>query len=400
MELPVLKVEWKDELRRIALEPGQKLSLAALTTKLGAMFSLCDESFSLAYRDTVQGPLVPLLSDEDCEKAFRGATQKHPPILRIVISAPAEVLAVPSVSEETKIICDVCLLDREGPYYKCINCLEFEMCEECELKGSHNEGHLLVKLRKPLSSFPLKQQLIFKDHVEDQAQKLLAREQKRLMQQQAKEAALERKKRKEEERRRKLEEKAKKLVEKKVRAQRKKTKGKPKKTSCAVATVEDPASCVAADTPSDLNVSQLLTEFQLVPRAGPENTEILDEDVLTEVAIWESSVVETNLEEKTPAQEQPQEQKPLEEEKTSAQEQPQEQKPLEEEKSPVEQPQDQKPSHPFKQKLELLADMGFSDTDTNIKLLIKNVGDLEATVEQLLHQGGKNNWPNIFSFAL
>jgi hypothetical protein len=47
---------------------------------------------------------------------------------------------------------------------------------------------------------------------------------------------------------------------------------------------------------------------------------------------------------------------------------------------------------PFQCNLQMLEDMGFTDRNHNIELLVRNVGNLEATVEQLLRESS----PGIF----
>ncbi|KAK7501270.1 hypothetical protein BaRGS_00007395 [Batillaria attramentaria] len=48
------------------------------------------------------------------------------------------------------ILCDNCERTIVGPRYKCGNCLNYDLCEECENQaGVHDENHVFLKLRRP-----------------------------------------------------------------------------------------------------------------------------------------------------------------------------------------------------------------------------------------------------------
>lgn len=74
-----------------------------------------------------------------------------------------------SVNEiEHAAICDYCDQNIRGIRFKCMNCLDFDLCEECEkskyvqLKG-HNQAHILLKLYYPIEKIQTThQQVIFK----------------------------------------------------------------------------------------------------------------------------------------------------------------------------------------------------------------------------------------------
>ncbi|KAK3577180.1 hypothetical protein CHS0354_037519 [Potamilus streckersoni] len=48
------------------------------------------------------------------------------------------------------VICDNCNKTIIGARYKCGNCLDYDLCEECEaLNGVHDEEHVFIKIRRP-----------------------------------------------------------------------------------------------------------------------------------------------------------------------------------------------------------------------------------------------------------
>ncbi|KAJ1998356.1 hypothetical protein GGI04_005035, partial [Coemansia thaxteri] len=49
------------------------------------------------------------------------------------------------------IVCDACDFPIVGVRYKCGNCPDFDLCENCESTAQHTESHLFVKIRRPLA---------------------------------------------------------------------------------------------------------------------------------------------------------------------------------------------------------------------------------------------------------
>ncbi|XP_046546252.1 next to BRCA1 gene 1 protein-like [Haliotis rubra] len=74
-----------------------------------------------------------------------------------------------------KILCDKCQKTIIGPRYKCGNCPNFDLCEECESKpGIHDQDHVFIKLRRPCldaglkdgRKVPLLKHLLYADNTE------------------------------------------------------------------------------------------------------------------------------------------------------------------------------------------------------------------------------------------
>ncbi|ELU01274.1 hypothetical protein CAPTEDRAFT_224314 [Capitella teleta] len=51
------------------------------------------------------------------------------------------------------VICDICENTIIGPRYKCGNCADFDLCEECERHAElhHNPSHVFLKIRRPVA---------------------------------------------------------------------------------------------------------------------------------------------------------------------------------------------------------------------------------------------------------
>jgi len=210
--MTILKVQYKDEIRRITLDNGS-LTLSNLTTKVHQMFPLLTD-FVLQYRDD-DGIIADILTDEELNRGVTSANSKFPPIFRVNVvegtlenplptntstTVVAEVSNESSSSEEeekqetqnqeveqpavsdnaTGTVCSHCQTDIGAAdfSFKCINCFDFLLCKDCESNAEHDTSHLMVKLRVPVQNLSLKQQLIFTRYVMDSEQKKLAAQQK------------------------------------------------------------------------------------------------------------------------------------------------------------------------------------------------------------------------------
>jgi len=437
MSALVLKVAWNSELRRISV-PKEYLNLAFLQQKIAGMFSLPDKTFQLKYVDG--DDYVALASNEDCSKAFNLALKQQPPILRVVVEeklpeeAPAIEFPVPEVTQSVSgFICSVCMSELSQVHYKCLNCINFELCEQCEETGQHHPHHLLVKLRVPISTYPVKQQLIFTAHIEDDEQKKIAKLQKQYLQEEDKQTKLKarelKKLEKEAEKFKRMQEKEEqkqqKLAEKEAKKHIKRNKNKQAALNLANASPDD--SLVWMDIPSTtplndslFNPGQVLEEPQQSPSV--EHEPVPETTTITQAIINEeplaspeaSSQTEDNAISELMSEFQdvspgvvvaPQE---VEEPESTLntvvatvvdekQETEKEMELVVADSSPQqEEQQQQAASNLFKQNLARLEEMGFTDKDKNIKLLVENRGDLDATLDQLLH--ARSWFPEFFPF--
>jgi len=196
--MTILKVQYLEEIRRVTLDK-HCISLSELENKVRYMFPQL-YSFSLAFRDDDGNNIIDIKTEEDLLLGFAQANARQPPILRIIVStvdkaevkiednAPSESAetegeGTSTVSEDESVIhsCSSCseTFDSIAVRYKCINCLDVVLCESCESKSVHNPIHLLVKLRLPCNQLALKQQLIFTSHIEDSKEKAAAKSQRK-----------------------------------------------------------------------------------------------------------------------------------------------------------------------------------------------------------------------------
>jgi len=429
----VLKVLWQDQIRRVGFEKPPSGSLTALRNKLTEMLQLEDKSIAISCGEP--SSLVRVNSDEALNVLLEEAETRNPPILRVLVQEdteptvlpvlpepedpkmipetvvpspiPAEETATPPSDGEICKCCAGCEVILGSAYYKCLNCLSVEICEECEERSAHAEGkHLLVKLRCPLSELPIKHQMVFKDHVFDGQDRAIARAQKQALreqlehdriarkEEQAKKKQEERELKREQERRRKeeRERRLKKREESKLKKQeesrqkKRATKQIPKKARHAPK--EEPA-LIPQSVPQpepvlpNLPSTPLLAGSPVVPRL--EGSSLL---LCLEAPTTESQVLLSDFHVIPPPAEVEPEVSPVE---TSPETTPEvlEEPVLEAQPEEVLSATDQKPNV-FKQNLERLAEMGFDDREKNIRLLVKHVGDLGTTVEELLRT--KSGW--------
>jgi len=334
----ILKIEWNNEIRRVGFETNKTTPLVSLRRKLDEMLPIAGKSISVQYRDT-SNVLKSINNNEDCITALADAETRTPSMLRVVVveDITADCSGEPAAVEEAP-CCSVCRVQLGNVYFKCLNCVSGELCEECERKELHNEQHLLVKLRCPLSALPAKQQLVFERHIEENASQH-------------------------------KEKRSKKRVIKQLRRVASDAETKPILLAGEV-------------VPIETEDNMLMSDFQLVKEATPTNDSIVVEEPPVGFPCDSIIIVEENPEQ------------PKVEEQPEVEVNTEKKEPTSEEKPTVpEQPREEPKPHLFKQNLNRLVDMGFTDHDRNIRLLVKHVGDLEATVEELLHS---KSWLPVF----
>lgn len=417
----ILKVQYKDELRRVALE--HPVTLATLTERVRSMFPQLPQRITFRCADFL------IVSEDDLQTAIEQAQTGVPPLLRLVVSEveqppiPKPSMDLFSLAESLPLVasCEACRRPLGRVYFKCLNCLHAELCVDCEALESHNAQHLLVKLRVPVDQLPLKQQLVFKSHILDPSERVLARQAKKQLR--ANKAGLAAQKK--EERRRERAQKKLRRLEQKLESRKKKSEVKkhrhhkvkkvkkvlpqqalPVEPVVAQATVAElaaaptssgfyeippvrptilgtssaPVSPMITEPKEEFNIFRMMAEFQLLKEdkkkheqpALPEQPqiELVKEEAREEI---EPAVVEETAAE-------------IESQPT-----------IENIDEEVVEPAELRSSgteSPFQRNLQMLEDMGFTDRNHNIELLVRNVGNLETTVEQLLREAS----PGIFKW--
>lgn len=263
----ILKVQYKDELRRVAVQDD--ITLPLLTDKVRAMFPQLPENFEF----------IGVRSEEDLKQAVAQAKASHPPLLRLAIT---EAVCCPIETTPAVLSCHACKAPLGAVYYKCINCLNVELCERCESECCHTPNHLLVKLRVPLDALTLKQRIIFASHLLDPAERQIARKQKKeLRSQQSSEHIKRQEERRKERAQKKLQRLEQKMTVKKLKTEKKRRQKvkKLKKIPVASAVVEPvvdstfieiPAKPVEPEIPIQpvvlptLNIDEPKTEFNIL----------------------------------------------------------------------------------------------------------------------------------------
>jgi len=169
----VIKLKFEDDIRRLTIETSPSFEeFVGLVKKLYA--DSLPVNFVLKYLDD-ENDLVSITCGREVEEAFSFANGG---ILRVNIFAgpkpelAAKCEASPPPQEEKKeqsaqepekddqdtsapvvhpAICDHCNNTIVGTRFKCINCPDFDLCEDCEKihPGVHDATHAFLKLRFP-----------------------------------------------------------------------------------------------------------------------------------------------------------------------------------------------------------------------------------------------------------
>ncbi|KAK3083203.1 hypothetical protein FSP39_016634 [Pinctada imbricata] len=92
------------------------------------------------------------------------------PSITTVLPKAEKKPADPNVSHpiyyHNNVYCDFCEKVIVGPRYKCCNCVDYDLCEQCEgIYGVHDPNHVFLKLRKPIKlhrKTPLMKNMLYK----------------------------------------------------------------------------------------------------------------------------------------------------------------------------------------------------------------------------------------------
>jgi len=292
--------------------------------------------------------------------------------------------------------------DSTAARYKCMNCLEVVLCELCESKCVHNPIHLLVKLRIPTDQLSLEQQLIFTSHIEDCKERAKAKAQKKEIRKAMRKEKIEEIKKKQERIKARKERIRRRALARKKMAETKREKARAKKEKKQSA-VPEVVPLVGLESAV---VNSLPSVEQPVEAAGVL-TSIVD-PIPPEEVIASESVTETVIED-VKQQEPPKEDAPNQSEGTLSIDAPQLVAEQEQSWSVLDimnsfyrmtntsgtartaeaEPQINVNDYriqgiSFRQKLDELESMGFTDRNRNIVVLVKHLANLERAVEELV----------------
>jgi hypothetical protein len=439
--MTILKVQLYDEIRRVTID-SLTIGLEDLENKVRGMFPHLDE-FLLQYKDADDN-MCDILNDDDLTLALMSANTKQPPILRLSIQVGSSRFAIQessttlssSVMDEPALLesseegvsapsdlyddanelnssnCSLCNETIGWISFKCVNCMDLILCEECESKAVHDCTHLLVKLRIPFETLPLKQQLIFTEHILNQEQRSIANQKRKELRKMIRtkekiQTKADRVKARKERIRRRFE--AKKKLDEKAKRSAKKSSSKSKKSKKNTkkegvpATVDEPApQPLVDDIDGFVNIGSTIESsffddiaYIEAPVESPLPTvEEIEEPVVAEQPERIEEIAEVpSLVENEPLIEDAEAEEKQEEDVWGFYDMISGLKGIGETlgstvagvlSSSEDEEQHRIQGIAFRQKLEALESMGFADKNKNILLLVKHLANLEATVDDLV----------------
>ncbi|XP_002433496.3 sequestosome-1 [Ixodes scapularis] len=146
------------EIRRFVM--GDVKDFKAFKATIGQLFpSLAGKDFTLSWRDVDGDPIV-MSSDVELSQAtlnmedgllrvYATIVQPGAPGASGASGAPgASGAQAPADKIHAGVLCDVCDTEIHGVRYKCLQCEDYDMCDPCHLKRTHEE-HDMLKLVNP-----------------------------------------------------------------------------------------------------------------------------------------------------------------------------------------------------------------------------------------------------------
>lgn len=256
-------------------------------------------------------------------------------------------------------------------------------------------------MRCPVDSLPIKRQLVFKSHIDSPSEREKAKAEKKRLREKKIELVNRKKEAREAERKRRAQEKMKRLQARKEKASSKKVKlpTTEKKKAVAASKVKraKKVTCLNSATVEELSAQPPVVEEhqEVAPESTPEETnssfiELAHEEskqeeqsnfnffrLLSEFQILKEVKNEEQEPKEQPGEHQLQVEIELQEIGESDEEEARDQ--------PAEEASPEKEETQFAKDLKVLEDMGFVDREKNVALLVRNVGNLDETINQLLN---------------
>lgn len=149
----------KPEVRRFGVPQCNVTNYLFLKDKIRSMFPALRNSnlnFKISWKDE-DSDLVDITSDEELLIAL---TEMSGQELRKLFVAVSPIVVddhqVPRGSANTAngdkhngVVCDNCAGPVHGYRYKCIQCADFDLCANCEMRGAHAD-HFMIRLSSPI----------------------------------------------------------------------------------------------------------------------------------------------------------------------------------------------------------------------------------------------------------
>nr|XP_018900569.1 PREDICTED: sequestosome-1 isoform X1 [Bemisia tabaci] len=162
------------EVRRFGIPQCNVTNYLFLKDKIRAMFPPLRNStsnFKVSWKDD-DGDLIAITSDEELLIALTEMSGQE--IRKLYVSIlpnsvdetqfPRGPANVANGTQHANVVCDHCAGPVQGYRYKCIQCPDFDLCANCEMRGAHSD-HFMIRLSNPLPLSNVNKQLRPKQHV-------------------------------------------------------------------------------------------------------------------------------------------------------------------------------------------------------------------------------------------
>nr|XP_018900570.1 PREDICTED: sequestosome-1 isoform X2 [Bemisia tabaci] len=147
------------EVRRFGIPQCNVTNYLFLKDKIRAMFPPLRNStsnFKVSWKDD-DGDLIAITSDEELLIALTEMSGQE--IRKLYVSIlpnsvdetqfPRGPANVANGTQHANVVCDHCAGPVQGYRYKCIQCPDFDLCANCEMRGAHSD-HFMIRLSNPL----------------------------------------------------------------------------------------------------------------------------------------------------------------------------------------------------------------------------------------------------------
>jgi len=167
------------EVKRFQVDKEVSSSFEYIKQKLAAVFpDITRKIFALNWTDK-DGDIVTIASDEDLIIAL---TEMEGPVYKINVVVKGDAPRQQSEGNNNKgdvhegVTCDGCQGPVQGFRYKCMVCLDYDLCSNCEAAGIHSE-HNMIRIIKP-QAVPVWPQHFFRKlhRMQENAEKKKAKE--------------------------------------------------------------------------------------------------------------------------------------------------------------------------------------------------------------------------------
>merc|ERR1711971_775366 len=152
----------KTEVRRFVVPQDCSTSMVYLKEKLRPLFGKqLENGMKITWRDE-DGDDVSIESDEELLIALHemkgplyklSVTACHQDPIKLTGTPQADHVQAVGAEVHPGVMCDACDGPVVGHRYKCLKCLDFDLCSKCEAKGFH-PGHNMMRIATPETVWP------------------------------------------------------------------------------------------------------------------------------------------------------------------------------------------------------------------------------------------------------